>query len=125
MRAVFANFPEVQLAYLFGSHATPKSTPSSDIDVALLLDRTVHTSIIRKAEIMAALEGYFHSEHVDVTFLNTAGSVLKYEALKQGKLLFERDHGTHKQFQLRVWKEFFDFKPVLDFFYQRKIVKHG
>jgi uncharacterized protein len=126
MQTLCANFPEVELVYLFGSQATQKATKASDMDIALFLDPSSCPIVItRKAELLAAVEDHFRSNHVDVTFLNTAGSVLKYEVLKHGKLLFERNPGTHKKFQLRTWKEFFDFKPVLDFFYRRKIVGHG
>ena len=112
--------PEVRLAYLFGSRAKGKASPRSDTDIAVLLQGPIHDWLRTKLELVNLFQDGVAGE-VDITILNTAGSVLKYQVVKNGTLLFERTPGEHKEFTIMAWKEYFDFQPTLEFFYQRKI----
>lgn len=114
------NLPSVKLVYLFGSHAKGQSSQRSDVDIALLLKEPILNSLQTKLDLLDLFQNLV-GEEVDITLLNTAGSVLKYQVVKNGQLLFERSPGDHKKFQISAWKEYFDFQPTLEFFYQRKI----
>lgn len=114
-----ASFSEISLGYEFGSRVKGNATPSSDHDVALLLESTAAQPLELKCRIIDALQQ--QDPRADVTFLNDAGSVLKYQVVKHGRLIYEKKRGLGKKFQVQAWKEFFDFQPTLEFFYQRKI----
>lgn len=109
-------FPEIQLVYLFGSRATGRDHAASDTDLAILLQKPPR-SLAFKTRLIAALET---EGPIDLTLLNTAGSVLKYQVAKDGRLLYERTPGQDRRFRFYARKEFFDFQPTLEFFYQHK-----
>lgn len=116
----FAKHPFVRLACLFGSQAKGKATRESDLDIAVLLQEPLADPLQMKLDLIEALEKISQKE-VDVTVLNEAGAVLKYQVTKDGQLIFERQKGEYKKFVMAAWKEYFDFQPTLEFFYRKKI----
>lgn len=110
-------FPGIQLIYLFGSRATGRDRAASDTDLAILLQKPPR-SLAFKTRLIAALEA---EGPIDLTILNAVGSVLKYQVAKDGRLLYERTPGQDRRFRFYARKEFFDFQPTLEFFYQRTL----
>jgi len=53
-----------------------------------------------------------HSD-VDVLILNQAPPALRYAVLRDGILLFCRDHQAMIEFRVRTVNEYLDFKPIL------------
>jgi uncharacterized protein len=119
-RTLTQQFPEIEVIYFFGSRAQGRATTTSDADIGILL-RPQPYGLEYKSQLLTALDQMASlSDNVDLTILNTAGTVLKYQVVKHGTVLFERVPGKHKSFLLRTRKEFFDFRPTLEFFYRRK-----
>jgi predicted nucleotidyltransferase len=82
-------FPGICFAYLFGSAAIGKTSPSSDIDLAVYLDQ--HEDKIKLLpEIIGVAEKIFPGIAIDVVLLNAAGELIAMEALK-GRILFIRE----------------------------------
>jgi len=79
--------PEIYFAYLFGSSFEGKIKNSSDVDLAVYLDDQVCPDLILR--IVEPVESLTHAT-CDLTILNTASEILRFEALK-GRLLFVRD----------------------------------
>jgi predicted nucleotidyltransferase len=82
--------PDVEVLVLFGSHVGESARANSDVDVAIGLSG-------RSAEIRRAVDVAFaRAVHppVDVSFLDTAPSQLRFEMARSGVLLFERTHGA-------------------------------
>jgi predicted nucleotidyltransferase len=81
----------VLLAYLFGSQAEGRITPQSDIDLAVLLPRSLTAE--QRFRTQVALIGdciqLFHRNDVDVIILNEANPVLAFEVVRNGKVLYE------------------------------------
>lgn len=115
---IFEKLENIQLVYLFGSRTKERMHSKSDTDIAVLLKEPVNDHLETKLEILEALQRKF-GDDVDLTILNDAGSLLKYQVIRNGRLLFERVKGLHKTFYLRTLKEYFDFQPTLDFFYKK------
>ena len=115
-----ALFPNLLLVYLFGSEAKGKSKQGSDTDIAVLLKEPIQDRVQTQLDLQHFFQMEF-SKEVDLTLLNGAGSVLKYQVAKHGKILFEKTKGMNKNFRIRAWKEYFDFQPTLEFFYKRKV----
>ena len=89
----------LDLIVLFGSQATGRARPDSDIDMAARL-RPGHTlTPDRKSRLAAALAAVFPAAEVDVTILNEAGSMLLFEVATSGRPLFERRPLLYWQFQ--------------------------
>src|SRR5690606_16141240 len=85
--------PEVQAAFLFGSHATGRARADSDIDVAVLLDaefaQANRAGSLRR--VIESLAAHLAADRLDVVILNDAPPALAFQVLKHGKVAFERN----------------------------------
>ena len=81
----------VVLAYLFGSQAEGKTTPLSDIDLAVLFRSNIPASQRFRAQIdlIGDCGHVFHRNDVDVIVLNEAPPLLAYNVVKFGRALYE------------------------------------
>jgi len=120
LKDYFHKNDEIIAAYLFGSFASGKATPSSDLDIALLIPPAENR-----------MEGFqirqrYHREisdltdkNVDIVLLREAGEMLSYQILKFGDLIFERNRDSHRVF---VAKRVIQ---CLDFQYYERIMQQG
>lgn len=116
IRQALLNFTEVDFAYLFGSSARGDTTQSSDIDVAVYINTAKGSDFFDiRLKLIEAITRATHKS-ADVTILNTASLFLKYVAIKEGIVLFERDYGQRVEFELKSTNEYFDYKPVIDLY---------
>jgi len=99
--------PAIAAAYVFGSVARERAKPSSDIDVALLLNekKTADFSVL---DFITTLEKQMESK-ADVVILNKADDTLKFEVRRKGRLVFERSEEYRKQFEVKSRKFYEDF----------------
>lgn len=106
---VFVRFPGIEAVYLFGSAATGRAGPESDLDLAVVPARG---AAIPKLEIVTALvaAGY---DRVDLVSLDTDDVVLRFEAVRPNRLVYATAGFDHGQFFSRVVREYFDFEPYL------------
>ena len=84
IRSVLEHNPNVRLAMLFGSLATGRDRPDSDVDVAILADRPLSAEL--KAEWIGALSAAT-GRPVDLVDLRTAGEPLLGQVLKGRRLV--------------------------------------
>ncbi|MFI8621308.1 MULTISPECIES: type VII toxin-antitoxin system MntA family adenylyltransferase antitoxin [unclassified Marinomonas] len=77
--------PEVRLVYLFGSQADGSATPSSDIDIAVLLKKKLDPVARFDLEQTLAIK---LDKDVDLVDLLTASTVLQNQVIMNGELLF-------------------------------------
>jgi predicted nucleotidyltransferase len=91
--AILAPRDEVLEAYLFGSHATGRAQPHSDIDVAVYVDerRAAHGGFGYAAELATALIAGLGTNDVDVVVLNKAAPLLYHRVLRDGRRILARD----------------------------------
>ena len=110
---VLRNHEEVLFGYVFGSAATGKRRKGSDVDIAVYLapERRSEFFDIR-LKLLEQLTGTL-SKEADVVVLNTASPFLRYVALREGVLAFERSPETRIDFELKALNEYFDYQPVL------------
>lgn len=106
----------VLAAYLFGSLAKGVSHAQSDVDVAIIFERSVPPSEYFKHEaaITLGLMRLLHTDKLDVVALNEAPLLLAFQALKYKKLLYSADEFRRAEFEVRIIGMYYDFKPVLD-----------
>jgi len=107
--------PEVLEAYLFGSQATGRAQPHSDIDVAVYVDspRASHSGFGYRAELTTALMSALHSNAIDVVLLNQADPVLYHRVLRDGIRVLSRDLPATTTRAGHAYSRYFDFLPQL------------
>lgn len=94
-------------AYLFGSFASEKVRPLSDIDVGIFVEPGFENDFPFLA-FASSLEKVCNTR-VDLILLNRAGELLKYQVRRYGSLIFERDSRMRKRFEVMGRKLYEDF----------------
>jgi predicted nucleotidyltransferase len=116
-----APLDEVQAALLFGSRATGRARPESDIDVAVLLRQESPEGGTSLQQLLGALSQELAADRLDVVILNTAPPALAFQVLKYGAVAFERDVRHLHRFRVRTYGAHADYEPVERFF--REVIK--
>lgn len=96
--------PVIITLYLFGSYARGKTTPLSDVDLAVLLDDSVSKEdyFDKELELRAEFSGILKTDEIDLVVLNQAPHTLAYKVISDGKVLFCRDHQVRARFQVTI-----------------------
>ena len=107
---------EIQAAYLFGSAASGRTRPDSDLDVAVLLTRPIGASrsLDYRLKLMTDLGAALHRSDVDVVILNGAPLLLAHRILSQGTLVFERSASARVRFHVRTAALYADMVPMFE-----------
>lgn len=100
---------EIVAVYLFGSTATARSRPGSDIDIALMVNTPIPglTRVAWETELSNAL-----GKDVDLVVFSQAGVLLRHQILKYGKLLYEADALNRVQQEVRARAEYLDTRHL-------------
>lgn len=101
--------PEVKAVYLFGSYATGKEKPISDIDLCVITKRDISKS--KKLEILS-----YAGRTVEISLFFDIPISVKAKIFKEGILLFSKDKRLLADLRLAAMKEYLDFKPTLERF---------
>ncbi|MCA8966518.1 MAG: nucleotidyltransferase domain-containing protein [Planctomycetes bacterium] len=115
IRAALAPREEILEAYLFGSQATGRAQPHSDVDVAVFVDaeRATHSGFGYPAELTTALMAALRRNDVDVVVLNQADPVLYHRVLRDGVRVLARDLAATTTREAYAFSRYFDFLPQL------------
>jgi uncharacterized protein len=101
----------IRFAYLFGSCATGKQGPLSDLDIAVFLDDKMDFFSCRLI-LMEELSCELHGERsIDLVVLNEASTVLRYEIIRDGIVLKEGKE-RRVEFETHVLREYLDTEPL-------------
>lgn len=108
--AYFQTQENIELAYLFGSRATGRFTPTSDYDIGLKLKQPISFSekFFMEVEIRKLLE----TQALDLVLIDEAPLVLKFNIIC-GKCLYAFDEATRIEYEANVMSRYYDFLPVL------------
>ena len=111
-----ATRPEVLVAYVFGSTASGRARPTSDVDVGVLVSQTVmrRAPSTYRLNLMADLGSALRTCDVDVVLLNTAPPALAHNVVCRGTVVSERSHVERVRFQVRTLNRFLDTQPIRD-----------
>lgn len=126
-----ASSPPVVLAYLFGSFATGKPGPLSDLDVAVLLENSLskHDRFDFRLKLISRLSSLCSGKDVDLVVLNDSSVTLCHEVIKAGKLIFCKDKEIQLEFETYVMSRYLDRrfyeKRHADEFLKRVITSKG
>lgn len=102
----FCEKNNIELLIIFGSQASGKITPASDIDVAVKLRKGTEAS---KLELIYQLDSLLNGKDIDLVILtDDTDPLLLYEIFLNGKLLYEKSPGIFDAERLRAWKLYID-----------------
>jgi len=107
---IFQKYPGVQAVYLFGSVAAASTHRESDLDLAVVpRDSSVRE---QKLDMLAdlAARGF---DNVDLVFLDTDDIVLKFEAVRRNRLVYEAGDFDRGSYFSLIIRQYFDFLPYL------------
>ncbi len=114
IRKLLADRGDIRMALLFGSQATERVTPRSDLDLAVMMDAPM--SAEAKAALIAEL-AELSGRPVDLVDLRTAGEPLLGQVLMHGVRLLGDDVEYARLIRRHVFEEA-DFMP-----YRRRILE--
>jgi len=104
----------VSLAYLYGSVTTGRTTPFSDVDVALLVseDLSPLERLKLTLRIQLDLADEANISNADVRIINDAPLVFRGRVVSEGVLVYARDEGERVEFETATRTRYFDYLPV-------------
>ena len=109
----------VNSVYLFGSRVDNTASASSDYDLGVLLrdlNHKRHDALFAselEVDLMQATK-----IPIDVVLVQRASITLKYTIIAEGKVIYCIDADYRTDFEDIVLRDYLDFKPFLDRFYQ-------
>ena len=101
--------PGLRMVILFGSAVSGNLHTHSDIDLAFLFDRQVDILDLTNKVIRL-----LRTDSVDVVDLKRATPLLKFSAIKHGKVLYEKAPGIFNAFASLAFREYIDTKKLRD-----------
>lgn len=119
----------INALYLFGSYAKDKPKPLSDIDIAVLLKRgtrdTDYWDI--KLKLLNKAIAILGTDEIDFVVLNEAPFELRYNILKEGKVLFCRNEKERGEFQEKAVLDYLDTHALREegFFHLKERIREG
>jgi predicted nucleotidyltransferase len=120
----------VLFAYIFGSFAQGTAGPLSDLDVAVYVDETLIPEDLPfgyKSELLAEIMSCLKRNDVDLVILNQAPTLLRFQVLRSGKLIYCRSPRARVRFAEEVFRDYQDLRPLLDVqrYYLKKRLQEG
>lgn len=108
---------EVELVYLFGSQVTGKTTPTSDIDLAVLFTDNKRNLFSLQGKYIEELSSLL-GKKVDIVNLNASGVAFAYRVVSGGTLLYVKNKIVRFRLVIDLIRRYFDLKPSYDLFYR-------
>lgn len=106
----------ISAVLLFGSLASDKETPLSDVDLAVLYNKNLSGEELNSlhSQVLERITDLLQTDDIDLINLNTAPLSMQYGAIKQSKLLLLNNREEYVDFWEQSVKYYLDFKPLLD-----------
>lgn len=100
---------DIKFVYLFGSQVKGTDVTSSDIDIAILFSNNFSVDeLLRRVVVFSQeMKNRFNFEF-DIVALNNATSLLKYEVVSHGKILYSLNEQERLDFEVETVKEYID-----------------
>ncbi|MBI4125839.1 MAG: nucleotidyltransferase domain-containing protein [Deltaproteobacteria bacterium] len=114
--AILSRYPEVELAFQYGSSVRKDRKRVQDVDIAVFLKTGVAAE--ERLDIQLALADalrHYYQKEVDIAILNTASPFLAYQIIKHGRLLYDPRNKSH-DFVVQTLTRYFDYLPLHRFF---------
>lgn len=117
---------EIAACYLYGSYATGKARPDSDIDLAFLLDASVPGSRYTDLRIdYYSRLAFLMRKELHILVMNEAGDLLLGEILREGVKVFVRDEEALDAFIYRKIPLIAEFTYYSELFRRKLVERYG
>lgn len=104
---------DLNLIILFGSHASGKVKPDSDVDIAVKGNKPL--SFEKEQNLYSEFISLFERDDIDLINLDTHSDIiLLYEIFTAGKVLFQINHWLFPHLRMRAWFDFQDYKKYFE-----------
>lgn len=100
----------VAVAYLFGSQATGRAGPLSDVDVAVALTSPDSAGV--RLDLLASAIEALGTDEVDLVLLDAAPPLLRHRVLRDGVRIVDRDPRARVRFETRALLDYLDTAPL-------------
>lgn len=107
--AMAAAGADVEFAYLFGSAASGRLTPRSDVDVAIFVSERADAGAVR-LDVTRAVTRHLGTDAVDVVVLNAAPIALAGRILTTRRVLLDRAPFVRHRYESLTARMFHDFR---------------
>ncbi|MEW6068693.1 MAG: nucleotidyltransferase domain-containing protein [Nitrospirota bacterium] len=107
--AMLSEHKEILFAYLHGSFL--KENSFHDIDIAVYLKKVPSSPLTYELEMEKKLSDAADNHEVEVRILNISPLSFRYNVIKDGLVLFDRDDNKRCDFQEATISSYFDFEP--------------
>jgi len=115
LQPIWATHSFVEAVWIFGSVATGKNQPDSDVDVAVLCAGPL--TLAQEGELVSHIMGALRRNDVDCVNMELAPPFLQFRILRDGVLVLDRNPVRRVSFTARAWSTYFDLQPALDTYY--------
>ncbi|MDP2753689.1 MAG: nucleotidyltransferase domain-containing protein [Nitrospirota bacterium] len=117
LKDLFRDYPYIASAHLFGSQASGKIGPMSDVDIAVLLKEPYPRGryLIHKMDYLAFRIEEVLKKEVDIVEMNRQGLIFQYNILRTGKLIYDADPSFRANYVSRLISAYCDFEPTISF----------
>ena len=109
LESFFKGRQEIILVFLFGSSASNRLRPSSDVDIGILFESVpeIEAKIALTQELSSILK-----REVDLVVLDNASPILRMQVLKHGILIYSRGKKDFYQFFTDTVNQYDDLKRI-------------
>jgi len=113
-----SNDIDIVALFAFGSIATGRLKPLSDLDFGVFLSEKLNRlkRFDKHLELIGTFNTVFKTDEVDLVLMNNAPMKFCYDILKTGKLVHCRHPGDLVDFSEKIVKLYLDFKYFRDSF---------
>ena len=119
IKSYFENKKEVIAVYLFGSHATRKDRPFSDVDVGILFNEIDRAVLAGKRNEYFVELGRLLRKDIHPVILNSASEELLRQIFSKGKCILINDEKKHAQYKMVM------FVKIAEFAYYKSQMQAG
>lgn len=116
----------VVLCYLFGSFARGEEHRESDVDIAVLFDKTIKKEnfLQKEGELISLFSNVFKDREINLVNLAVASPLLKQNAILEGKLIYAKSKDEEMLFQINTlhqYEEYRHLSEIYNLFLKEKI----
>lgn len=101
--------PDVDFAYVFGSAGTERSTPGSDVDLAIYVSEAADPHLSR-LEVGRIAANHLRTDAIDIVLLNTAPVALAGRVLTSRRVIVDQRPFVRHEYESRTARLFQDFR---------------
>jgi hypothetical protein len=115
---------DIKLIYIFGSYAKGTNNKNSDLDIGILMGEYTPFD---KINLISELVGILGRDDIDVVILNNSNSILKFQVIKYGKIVYMVSEYEKVIFESKTMDEYMDMeyyrnrqKQIMDITFKEK-----